>query len=92
MNLSFIFEMLFMALRGYLRDSKKLAPYAKWAIRIRDYLLLFFPVEIYPVNATADVAIVTLTVDDVKDLAVPIEAVKKEAKKLKFNLPFLKGM
>lgn len=77
-----------MALRSFLFNSAKLAPYAKWALRIRDYLNLFFPVEDYPANATGDAALKGL---DAETVAVPVEAVKKEAKKGGFNIPFIKG-
>lgn len=89
MNLGFLIEMLFSVLRGFLRDSKKAAPYAKWLLRIRDYLNLLFPVEDYPAFATEDVALQGL---NEKAVAVPVEAVKKEAKKSGFNIPFIKGM
>jgi hypothetical protein len=89
MSLGFIIEMLFTALRGFLRDSRKAAPYAKWLIRSRDYLLLLFPLEDYPQFATDDVALKGL---DVSGIAVPIETVKKEAKKSGFNIPFIKGI
>lgn len=90
MNLSFLFEMLAMALRSFLFKSAKLAAYAKWAIRIRDYLLIFFPLEIYPANQTEDTAIDSIVHPE--ELAVPIEAVKKEAKKGGFNIPFIEGI
>lgn len=89
MNTSFLFEMLAMALRSFLFKSAKLAAYAKWAIRIRDYLLIFFPLEMYPQNQTDDAALKDI---DVEAVAVPIDAVKKEAKKGGFNIPFIKGM
>lgn len=88
-SISFLFEMLFNLLRGYLFNSAKLAPVAKWALRIRDYLNLFFPLETYPPNATGDVALKNL---DPETVAVPVEAVKKEAQKSGFNIPFIKGM
>jgi hypothetical protein len=89
MTLSFIFEMLAAALRGYLFNSAKLAKYAKWGLRIRDYLNIFFPLDTYPPNSTGDAALKNLDTDA---LAVPVEAVKKEAKSGGFNLPFIKGM
>ena len=89
MGIGTLIELLFTLLRGFLRDSKKLAPYAKWAIRIRDYLNLFFPLEDYPAFATEDAALKGI---DKESVAVPVDAVKKEAKKGGFNIPFIKGM
>lgn len=85
MGLSYILEMLMMVVRGFLANSKKAAPYAKWLIRIRDYLLILFPQEMYPSWATEDVAL-----QNTKPQAVPIDSVKKAAKELGFSLPFLK--
>jgi hypothetical protein len=81
--------MIFMALRSFLFKSEKLAPYAKWALRIRDYLNLFFPIEDYPANATGDAALKNI---DAEEVAVPVEAVKKAAKSGGFNIPFIKGI
>ena len=87
-SVGFLFEMLFSVLRGFLRDSRKAAPYAKWAIRIRDYLLILFPLEDYPEFQTNDVALKGL---DESAAVVPVALVKTEAKKNAFNIPFLKG-
>lgn len=89
MNLSFVIEMLFNILRGFLRDSRKAAPYAKWLIRIRGYLLILFPKEDYPTFSTNDVA---LSGVDKKRAAVPVNLVKTEGKKGGFTIPFIKGM
>lgn len=87
MNISFLIEMLFNVIRGFLFKSEKAAPYAKWLLRIRDYLNLLFPIEIYPHDSTGDAALKTV---DVKPVA--IEAVKKAGSGLGFNIPFIKGI
>lgn len=88
MNISFMIEMLLSILRGFLFNTKKAAPYAKWLLRIRDYLLLMFPIEMYPINSTADAALAS----SVEVTPVPISEVKKAGKGLGFNIPFIKGM
>jgi hypothetical protein len=87
MNASFILEMLIGFLRGWIFKSEKAAPYAKWLLRIRDYLLKLFPVEMYPEGGTGDAVL-----EAAKVSPVPVEAVKKAAKSSGFNIPFIKGM
>ena len=89
MNMSFLIEMVVSLLRGWLRDSRKAAPYAKWLIRARDYLTLLFPFDDYPAFATNDTALKGI---DKEAAAVPVEAVKTEVKKNGFNIPFIKGL
>ncbi len=86
MNISFLIEMLFSVIRSFLFKSEKAAPYAKWLLRIRDYLNLLFPIETYPENATDDPAL-KMEVEP-----VPVSAVKAAAKATGFNIPFIKGM
>lgn len=83
MGIGFVIEMLLSILRGFLFSSKKAAPYAKWLLRIRDYLLLLFPVATYPQNATADPALSS----GVAVTPVPVEEVKKAASTNGFSLP-----
>jgi hypothetical protein len=88
MNASFIFEMAVGILRGFLTNSAKAAQYAKWLLRIRDYLLLLFPVDTYPQNETADSILNAIK----KVKPVPVEAVKSASAQNGFNIPFIKGM
>ena len=87
MSIGFLIEMLFNVIRGFLFKSEKAAPYAKWLLRIRDYLNLLFPTETYPANSTDDATLKTISVDP-----VPVAAVKKAAKTGGFNIPFIRGM
>lgn len=88
MSIGFILEMLIGVLRGWIFKSEKAAPYAKWLLRIRDYLLLLFPVEMYPEGGTEDPVLATGV--DVKPVAK--SAVKSAAKASGFNIPFIKGI
>lgn len=89
-GVDFIWEALIGYLRGWLFKNTKAAQYAKYALRVRDYLLLLFPIEMYPTFQTADPVLESVNVDSIKP--VPVEAVKSAAKKSGFNLPFIKGM
>ncbi len=86
MSIGFLIEMLFNVIRGFLFKSEKAAPYAKWLLRIRDYLNLLFPADTYPENSTNDATLKAIDVEP-----VPVEAVKKAAKTGGFNIPFIKG-
>jgi hypothetical protein len=88
----FVFQTLVGLLRGWLFQSAKLAEYAKWALRIRDYMLLFFPLEMYPVGGTDDPALKAANDGLIEVAPVPIKEVEKAAKKKGFNIPFIKGM
>jgi hypothetical protein len=83
----FIFEMLISTLRSYLFKTEKIAKYAKYALRARDYLLAFFPLETYPVGGTGDALLENANVKP-----VPLPAVKEAAKTGGFNIPFIRGM
>lgn len=65
MGLGMIIEMALTILRGFLTNAKKAAPYAKWLLRIRDYLLLLFPIEMYPKLSTEDLTLQNVTVTPV---------------------------
>lgn len=86
----FLLEALLGILRGFLFKSSKAAQFAKYLIRARDYLLLLFPVEMYPTNDTDDAVLKSIGPENVQP--VPIDAVKTAAKKNGFNIPFIKGM
>lgn len=86
MGISFLIEMLFNIIRGFLIDSKKAAPYTKWLLRIRDYLMLLFPVTMYPSNATGDKAI-----DGIKVVPVAKQLVAAAAKENGFDLKSILG-
>ena len=86
MGLSFIIEMVMTIIRGFLTNSTKVAPYAKWLLRIRDYLTLLFPIDTYPAMSTED-----LTLQNVKVTPVPVSAVKAAGTKFGFNIPFIHG-
>jgi hypothetical protein len=89
MNVDMIIKMVVAMLGEYLLKPVKAAKYAKWFIRARDYLLLLFPLYIYPEGDYSDT---TIGKRDKEDLAVPPDAVKKAAKDNGFNIPFIKGM
>jgi hypothetical protein len=86
MNIGFLIEMLLSVVRGFLFNSKKAAPYAKWLLRIRDYLMLLFPIEIYPKNATGDPAL-----EQIRVQPVPIDEVKKASSSNGFSLSNIFG-
>ncbi len=87
----FIFEAVVNMLRGWLYQSAKLADVAKWALRIRDYMLLFFPLEMYPVGGTDDPTLKAVNDGLIDVKPVEKKAIEAAAKKKGFNLPFIKG-
>jgi hypothetical protein len=90
MNMKFLIEMLMMMLRGYIFKTEKLAPVSKYLLRIRDYLILFLPLEEFPPFETDDPVFRSIHPEDVK--AIPVEAIVDSGKKEGFNIPFIKGM
>jgi hypothetical protein len=95
MGLEFLFQTLSMLLASYVGRVQKLAQFAKWAVRIRDWLMLFFPTTIYPVGASGDVAFNKAMRDNNGDTSaheVKVEDVKTASKTFGFNVPFVKGM
>ena len=86
----FILEALIGMLRGWIFKNAKAAQYAKYLIRVRDYILLLFPVEMYPVQGTKDPVLDAMDTDAIEP--VPVKAVQEAAKKSGFNIPFIKGM
>jgi hypothetical protein len=87
MTTQFILEMLIGVLRGFLLNNKKAAQFAKYLLRARDYILLLFPLEMYPEGKTDDPMLKAGV--DVKP--VELKEVKKASKEFGFNLPFIKG-
>jgi hypothetical protein len=83
----FILEMVLGSLRSFLFKSSKAAKFAKYLLRIRDYILLLFPLDLYPQNQTED----PLLNAGVEVKPVAKADVKKAAKEFGFNLPFVKG-
>jgi hypothetical protein len=93
MQLELFFSVIANVLQGYILSSKKIAPFAKYALKTRDYLNLFFPEHLYPKGAglNEDVKAQIESIGAEK-IAVPVSEVKKAGKEYKFNIPFIKGM
>ncbi len=87
MSISLIIELVFNIIRGFLFNSTKAAPYAKWLLRIRDYLNLLFPADTYPANKAADTALTAVTIKP-----VAVEDVKKAGSKGGWSIPFIHGI
>lgn len=90
MGLDVLIRMLVSVIGGYLFKPEGAAKYAKWFILIRNYLLILFPLDLYPEGDLLGQS--ALKGVDPKSLAVSPDAVKKESEKRGFNIPFIKGM
>lgn len=81
---SMMIELACSIIRGLLGNSPKAAPYAKWLLRIRDYLTLLFPLDTYPALSTGD-----LTLQNVNVVPVLVADVKAAGVKAGFSIPGL---
>jgi hypothetical protein len=87
-SLEFLIQMLLSMIGAYLIKPASAAKYAKWFIRLRNFLNLLFPVETYPVDWKGT----NIDAGKPDQYAVPVEAVKQAAKEKGFNIPFIKGI
>lgn len=88
LSAQFIIEIVVNLLRTFLFSSSKAAAYAKYFLRIRDYLLLLFPLEMYPEGQTNDPVLAAgIDVQPVTE-----DDIKKATRDYGFNLPFIRGM
>jgi len=83
-SIDFLLQMVLPIIGNFLTKPGSAAKYAKWFIRIRNYLNLLFPVEVYP----ADWSGTTINPAKAERYAVPVEAVKDAAKNLGFKITF----
>lgn len=89
MGIETIIKLLVSLIGEYLFKPSSAAKYAKWFLRMRDYLNLLFPEDRYPVASFEGTSLKGMRAET---FAVPIEAVKEESKKRGFNIPFIKGI
>lgn len=87
MGIELMIQLFVSLLAGYLFKPASAAKYAKWFLKIRDYLLLLFPVSVYPPDHTPVIG-QGMTEEKV---AVPISAVKEASAKHGFSLGSLLG-
>lgn len=87
MGIETLIKLMVSLIGEYLFKPKSAAKYAKWFLRMRDYLLLLFPVDVYPTDHTV---ILGQGMTNEK-VAVPIEAVHEAAKSKGFSLPSILG-
>ncbi len=90
-------QMVITSLLGFVAQflmmPTKAAKYAKYLLKLRDWLNILFPVSVYPTGGAFDnnnpLGELGLSKDKV---SVPISAVKEATKTQGFNIPFIKGM
>lgn len=90
MGVETLIKMIVALIGEYLFKPEKAAKYAKWFLRARDYLLLLFPLDVYPEQGLLESS--SFSGMTREKVAVPIAAVKEAAKSRGFNIPFIKGI
>lgn len=93
MGLEMFFSVIASVLQGFILNNKKIAPFAKYALKIRDYLNLLLPEHLYPKGSGLNEE-VKAQIEKVgeENIALPIKEAKKASKEFGFNIPFVKGM
>lgn len=92
MDLGFLINMILGIVGPLIFKPSNAAKYAKYLIKLRDYLLILLPLESFPAFQLNDPLVASL--DKGKGLeagAIDNQAVVVEAKKSGFNWPFIKG-
>jgi hypothetical protein len=83
-SVDFLMQMILPIIGNFLTKPASAAKYAKWLIRIRNYLNLLFPPEVYPANWEGT----NINPAKPERYAVPVEAVKSAASNFGFKIPF----
>ena len=83
-SIEFILQMIQPIIGNLLTKPGSAVKYMKWIIRIRNYALLLFPLDVYPVDWTGT----TIDADNAEKYQVPVEAAKQAAKKQGFQITF----
>lgn len=85
MSIEILLQLLLPMIGALLIKPKSAAKFAKWLIRIRNYLNLLFPVTVYPEDWTGT------NITPSEAYAVPVSAVKDAMKEKGFSVKIADG-
>lgn len=90
-------QMIITSLMGFIAQflmmPTKAAKYAKYLLKVRDWLNLLFPVTVYPTGGAFDNnnPLGEFSGMSKDKVSVPLSAVKEATKTQGFNIPFIRG-